>query len=205
MKELFADRLVRAIFAATGLIATVGGPRPVSAPKLEAFASNGCSVFPDGNTFGCCYVHDMAYWKGGTAAERRKADRALEQCAADVTHNPVIGNPVIAHQKIGNHVVGGLMYVAVSLFGLPGVPTRVEWGYGWGETRQVGYHPLTPTELEQVDARKQDACRALTPDPAAKRYMIDTTHWIREGDVQQICAPSLVQPSTAKPRKPGSN
>ena len=171
MKAFFADRLVRAVLTVTGLITTVGGPVPQKPPTIQAFSSNGCSVFPDGDTFGCCYVHDMAYWSGGTAAERRKADRALELCVADVS----------------NHVVGGIIYAAVTIFGTPGVPTRVQWGYGWDDTRQVGYAALTPVEQAQVDARKQDACKTLTLDANAGRYMIDATHWLRDVDVRQIC------------------
>jgi hypothetical protein len=183
MKDFFAVRLVRTVFVLTGLVATVGGPKPKApVPILPPFVSNGCSVFPDGNAYGCCYVHDMAYWVGGTAADRRRADRALEQCVADVTGNPVIGNDLV-----GNHVVGGLMYLAVSLFGLPGVPTRVQWGYGWGDTRQISYEPLTPAEQSEADARKQDACRTLTRDAVSGRYMIDTVHWIRETDAHQMC------------------
>jgi len=182
LKEFFGERLVRAVLAITGLIATVGGPVPNAVPKLPAFTSNGCSVFPDGNAFGCCYVHDMAYWVGGTAAERRKADRALEQCVAEVTGTPVLGNDLV-----GNHVVGGLMYTAVSLFGLPGVPSRVRWGYGWGDTRQVSYAPLTRSEQDQVNLRKQEACKTFTRDPGTGRTLVDATHWMREIDVTQMC------------------
>ena len=178
MKEFFAERLVRAVFVVTGLITTVGGPVPKTQAKLEPFSSNGCSVFPDGATYGCCYVHDMAYWAGGTAADRRKADRALELCAGDVS----------------NHVVGGIMYAAVTIFGTPGVPTRVQWGYGWDDTRQKGYAALTSAEQSQVDARKQDACRTLTPDPDNARYMIDGTHWVRDIDFQQLCSPAPAFP-----------
>lgn len=183
MKEFFADRLVRAVFAWTGLIATVGGPVPMTPAKLQPFVSNGCSVFPDGDTYGCCYVHDMAYWAGGTQADRRKADRALEQCAADVTGYGSVG-----------HAVGGIMYAAVTIFGAPGVPTKVKWGYGWEDTRQISYNALTPAEQDQVTARKQDACKTLTPDPDSGRYRIDDTHWLRAVDFQQMCSPAPVSP-----------
>jgi hypothetical protein len=74
---VFWRGLVRFVFALTGLVATVGGPAPTGVPTQPSFSSNGCSVLPDGNAYGCCYVHDMAYWVGGTAADRRRADRAL--------------------------------------------------------------------------------------------------------------------------------
>jgi len=172
MKEFLSRRFVRTVLAMTGLLATVGGPIPTTPPKLEAFKSNGCSVFPDGDTFGCCYVHDMSYWAGGTAVDRRRADRGLEQCVADVT---------------GNRAVSGLMYAAVTIFGTPGVPTRVEWGYGWGDSRQVSYTALTRAEQDQVDAHKQAACQTFTHNTATGRFMIDQTHWLRAVDREQMC------------------
>jgi hypothetical protein len=172
MKPFFGDRVVRAVLAVVGLTTTVGGPVPDATPKLGTFTSNGCSVFPDGDTFGCCYIHDLAYWSGGTAADRRHADRALEQCVADVT---------------GNHAIGGVMYLGVTLFGLPGVPTRVQWGYGWGESRQTSYAALKPHERAQVNARKRELCGTFTRDADTGRYMTDGTHWIREVDARQMC------------------
>jgi hypothetical protein len=172
MKPFFGDRFVRAVLAVVGLTATVGGPIPDSTPKLGAFTSNGCSVFPDGDTFGCCYIHDLAYWSGGTAADRRRADRRLEQCVADVT---------------GNHAIGGVMYLGVTLFGLPGVPTRVQWGYGWEETRQTSYAPLSADERAQVDARKQELCRTFVRKPDTGNYAIDGRHWIRAVDARLMC------------------
>jgi hypothetical protein len=180
VKAFFGDRFVRAVLAVVGLTATVGGPVPDATPTLSAFSSNGCSVFPDGDTFGCCFVHDMAYWRGGTAAERRRADRGLEQCVADVT---------------GTHVIGGVVYLGVALFGLPGVPTRVQWGYGWEDSRQVSYAALTPGEQSQVDARKQEVCRTLTPNPDTGAYMVDDKHWIRASDARQMCP---VAPASAR-------
>ncbi|HEX5069427.1 MAG TPA: hypothetical protein VFV78_04360 [Vicinamibacterales bacterium] len=185
---------MKAVFVLTGLVTTVGGPPPKAAPTLPPFISNGCSVFPDGNAYGCCYVHDFSYWVGGTQADRRRADRALEQCVADVTGNPVIGNDLV-----GNHVVGGLMYVAVSLFGLPGVPTRVNWGYGWGDTRQTSYAALTPNERSQAEARKQEACRTFTRDSGTGRYMIDSVHWLRESDARQLCPALPGSPARRSP------
>jgi hypothetical protein len=173
VKTFFGVRLCRAVLAVVGLTATVGGPVPNATPSLGAFASNGCSVFPDsGATFGCCYVHDFSYFAGGTAAERRRADRGLRRCVAEVTGDPV---------------TSGIMYLGVSLFGLPGVPTRVQWGYGWADSRQVSYTALSPDEQTQVDARKQELCRAFTPVPNTDVYLIDGAHRIRAVDARRMC------------------
>ena len=48
-----------------------------SEQQLSAFSSDGCSLFPDSSIItdadwcSCCFVHDIAYWKGGTEAERQ--------------------------------------------------------------------------------------------------------------------------------------
>ena len=51
------------------------------------FSSNGCSGFREARFFGCCFVHDFAYWSGGTWNERGRADATLRQCLSDVSHN----------------------------------------------------------------------------------------------------------------------
>jgi hypothetical protein len=52
----------------------------VNAENIKPFASDGCSIFPDG-TFqhrelwlSCCTAHDYAYWQGGSYSERLIAD-----------------------------------------------------------------------------------------------------------------------------------
>ena len=44
--------------------------QPAAAAELADFTSDGCSLFPEGSHYGCCYVHDVAYWPGGTADAR---------------------------------------------------------------------------------------------------------------------------------------
>jgi hypothetical protein len=176
MKGFFGDRLVRGVLAVIGLTTTVGGPVPAHPPAISAFVSNGCSVFPENDTYACCYMHDMAYWQGGTLSERRRADLALHQCVVDVTG--------------GNYVESGLIYAAVSIFGLPGIPTRVQWGYGWGDSRQTSYNALTPAEHALAESRKQDLCHGFTAGPDPDKYLVDSKHWIRATDARPLC-PSL--------------
>ena len=64
---------------------------------------------------GCCEVHDLAYWRGGTRDERWDADLQLRRCiAANVF-------PIVAV----------LMFVAVRLFGGPERDVSYRWGFGW--------------------------------------------------------------------------
>lgn len=62
-----------------------------------------------------CVVHDRAYWQGGSAMQRRVADRQL---MAGVT---LRGHPIFAF----------LMWSAVRLGGHPLLPTSWRWGYGF--------------------------------------------------------------------------
>jgi hypothetical protein len=63
----------------------------------------------------CCIEHDLAYWQGGTAASRKKADLKLWK---DVY---TMGHPIWAD----------LMYLAVRVGGHPALPFGWKWGYGW--------------------------------------------------------------------------
>lgn len=104
---------------------------------LKPFASDGCSLFPDaslmsGKEWGtCCFEHDIAYWKGGTFAERLKADQALKTCVLTETENPNFSS---------------LMYAGVRAGGSPYFYNWYRWGYGWGYERK--YQALTEDELE---------------------------------------------------------
>jgi hypothetical protein len=63
----------------------------------------------------CCVDHDRLYWRGGTAAERRAADRAVRACVREK------GHPVWAV----------LLWAAVRVAGHPLLPLPWRWGYGW--------------------------------------------------------------------------
>jgi hypothetical protein len=80
----------------------------------------------------CCIRHDIAYWQGGTQAQRLAADEALEACVSRV------GEPEIAR----------LMRAGVRIGGSPYFPTWYRWGYGWPYKR--GYAALTETEKQQI-------------------------------------------------------
>jgi hypothetical protein len=87
-------------------------------PPTVPFRFDGCSWWPDGfgdtNWRHCCEEHDYAYWCGGSAADRERADAALGECVATVT-SPGYGE---------------LMRLGVRAGGHPAVPLYFRWGYG---------------------------------------------------------------------------
>ena len=110
-----------------------------STSKLRPFATDGCSLFPNGTSehkdlwLDCCKKHDHKYWLGGTKAERLKADRGLRDCVS------AVGEPKTAE----------LMLEGVRVGGTPYLPTRFRWGYGWRYFR--GYRPLTDGEKKLIE------------------------------------------------------
>ncbi len=111
-------------------------------PKgLQPFTTDGCSQFPDRAVGGgaewcrCCLVHDLAYWRGGTADERLAADLDLRRCVLDTSHSLVLAE---------------LMFAGVRSGGGPYYRTPYRWGYGWAFGRL--YQPLSPTETALVDS-----------------------------------------------------
>lgn len=112
------------------------------ASVIAEFKSDGCSMFPDGTLknrekwLHCCVNHDKAYWRGGTKAERKTADKALRVCVTKATGSPDFG---------------ALMYTGVRAGGSAYFPTWYRWGYGWSYGR--GYTPLTEEERKQTDSK----------------------------------------------------
>lgn len=109
-----------------------------AADNIAPFTSDGCSAFPDGTMaqqklwLACCQAHDLAYWKGGTYAERLAADQELEQCVA-ATGEPAVAKIMLAGVRVG---------------GTPYLPTKFRWGYGWPFMR--GYKALSADELKSL-------------------------------------------------------
>ena len=124
---------------------------------IRTFASDGCSLFPnrslinDDDWCGCCLEHDIAYWKGGTEAERLIADEALRQCVLERT---------------GDEALARLMFEGVRLGGVPWLPTWYRWGYGWSLDR--GYQPLSAQEEAMAAARLSDYFRDHPEGPCGK-------------------------------------
>jgi hypothetical protein len=80
------------------------------------FTTDGCSMAPDGDIADCCVDHDIAYWCGGTAEQRREADRRLADCVRERGHS---------------RCYSGFVEATVRMGGAPWLPTPWRWGYGW--------------------------------------------------------------------------
>ncbi len=102
---------------------------------LSDFTSDGCSLFPDRSLIEnsdwceCCLEHDIAYWQGGTKAQRLEADQKLRDCVLE---------------KTGNRTLAETMYQGVRLGGSPYFYNWYRWGYGWSYKRK--YQALTLEE-----------------------------------------------------------
>lgn len=93
---------------------------------LAEFTTDGCSDGGLSKLFAClgegvpgllemiCVLHDRAYWRGGSAADRLAADRNFHDSIA------MFGYPIIAF----------IYYHSVRLGGVPWLPTSWRWGYG---------------------------------------------------------------------------
>jgi len=128
--------------AATGVGAANG---------IEPFSTDGCSLFPDRSLINnsdwcrCCLIHDLAYWRGGTAEERLLADQELRACVQQATENQGLAT---------------LMYGGVRAGGGPDFYTSYRWAYGWPYGR--GYTPLSAAE-KLLASEQEQKYRALNP------------------------------------------
>ena len=148
----FSIRVASALVSALAAALAMSGC--ASTHVLRDFRTDGCSFFPEGDAevpglwFHCCVSHDMAYWQGGTADERRSADGTLRDY-------------VLA--RTGRQDLANRMYRGVRISGAPLFPTTFRWGYGWGFGR--GYEPLAAEERQQGEAKLAEYRRAQ-PDTA---------------------------------------
>jgi hypothetical protein len=126
-------------------LAVLSGCASAKVSDLKDFTSDGCSLFPDGTIKDrgkwcqCCLMHDIAYWRGGTAQERKRADEVLRDCVFDCTKDAALAETI---------------YVGVRTGGHPVFPTWYRWAYGWPYSR--GYKPLAGEEQLQVHGKIYD-------------------------------------------------
>jgi CubicO group peptidase (beta-lactamase class C family) len=90
---------------------------PAGVPA-QAFATDGCTGWPDEVVLSCCIDHDMAYWCGGSRKARKQADAGLRACVKE------------KYGEWPGPVVGWMMQAAVTTAGSPHLPTYWRWGYG---------------------------------------------------------------------------
>jgi hypothetical protein len=154
-----------------------------AAADLADFKSDGCSLFPDGSYYSCCYLHDFAYWPGGTADQRKAADDALRACVREIT---------------GGGFRAGMMFYGVRMGGGPGRDTSYRWGFGWPFPYREEYGPLTVDELKQVAEKTRKLCESLRLDPVTGGYVVDVDKEISAAQARQIC-PALPSPTPLPP------
>jgi hypothetical protein len=152
--------IAAAVLAA--ILSAPAGAADAPARVLQSFTTDGCSLFPDRSSdgkadwCGCCVAHDLAYWRGGTPAQRLAADEALKACVARST---------------GNRALAETMFLGVRSGGGPQLDTPFRWGYGW--PYEGRYRALDADESARADALERayrDSHPTLacpTPPPAS--------------------------------------
>lgn len=121
---------------------------------LRDFASDGCSLFPDRSLIdekdwrACCVEHDIAYWQGGTEAQRLAADEQLRDCVLAQT---------------GDARLAEAMYNGVRFGGSPYFYNWYRWGYGWSQPR--GYRELSLEEQRMVTEKLVEYYRSGSESP----------------------------------------
>ena len=126
---------IRLYYLTTLLFVILSSGCSKTSDTLRDFTSDGCSLFPDRSSIEnsdwceCCLEHDIAYWQGGTKAQRLEADQKLRDCVLERT---------------GNKALAEAMYQGVRLGGSPYFYNWYRWGYGWSYKRK--YQRLTLEE-----------------------------------------------------------
>lgn len=121
------------LIAVLAMLATAG-PSQTAIPTKQKdtrqepppdFKGDGCSLFPDGDYGDCCVAHDRDYYRGGTGAERKAADKRLAQCV----------------RAKGHKYLSRLMYIGVRIGGVSWLPTPFRWGFGQKKVKKSGIDP----------------------------------------------------------------
>lgn len=134
--------MIAMLVAAAAFVCVLGFASLREKAGISDFSSDGCSLFPDRSLInnddwcGCCFAHDIAYWKGGTEEERLAADIALRDCVLE---------------KTGNEDLAAIMFEGVRFGGSPYFYNWYRWGYGWNYQRK--YKALSEKEQKRVDEK----------------------------------------------------
>ena len=77
------------------IVVALAGACSVGDTGLSAFSSDGCSLFPDRSLItaadwcSCCFEHDVAYWRGGTASDGTLVVRCPTKCRSVMPSCPI--------------------------------------------------------------------------------------------------------------------
>lgn len=130
---------------------------PAAADTLKPFATDGCSMWIDGPPGSpnlwrhCCVAHDLAYWIGGSEAQRKQADETMKLCIRQAQQ------PMIASHT----------YNSVRMGGGPYWPSSYRWGYGWHYLNGIwprGYKTPSPSEQAQINRLMPAAVQLVADD-----------------------------------------
>jgi hypothetical protein len=111
------------------------------AADLRPFKTDGCTGYRDGTRKRpgvwrhCCVDHDLAFWAGGTPADRVEADRELRDCVAATGET---------HQA--DVIYMGVRIGAISPWKIPGM----QFGNAWAP-RATRKTPLTSEEIYRLE------------------------------------------------------
>jgi hypothetical protein len=135
------------------------------------FKSNGCSGFREAKFFSCCFVHDLAFWSGGTWSDRRQADLVLRRCIVDIS----------------NGYIANFSYFLVRLAVVPGAIVNDGWGRAWQGSKRKRFAALTDAQKARVTEERQRVCRSLVLNPLTGQYLVDETREIRPQQAREVC------------------
>lgn len=130
---------------------------PAAANSLKPFTTDGCSLWIDGTPEQphlwrhCCVAHDLAYWQGGSKADRQQADADILTCVKQAQ------GPGMAQY----------MYANVRWGGSPYWMSSYRWGYGWDYLDGIwprGYKVPTAEEQAQIAAQLPAAQAVIARD-----------------------------------------
>lgn len=144
MTAMLTPSQVRTLSGSLLLLMALSSPC-MAQEQMSPFTTDGCSSFPDRSLINksdwciCCVQHDFAYWRGGSAEARLKADKELSACV---------------RRASGDKALADLMFAGVRAGGGPYFYTSYRWGYGWAFGR--GYSELTSEEAALADKLEKD-------------------------------------------------
>ncbi len=98
------------------------------------YSDDGCSCVPDFNFVQCCRDHDRAYYHGGSAEQRARADERFRQCIREKGHG----------------VLDDVYYIGVRINAVPWLPTPFRWGFGYSFRKGHRGYTAHSKETERI-------------------------------------------------------
>lgn len=131
----------------------------IAAPELRPFATDGCTLSPDGTLRNrtlwreCCVAHDLRLWGGGTREQRVAADEELFSCV-EKKAGTTVAKIFLAGVRLGSYSPYK-------------IPAKV-WGNAWYD--RSGYRELPESELTQL---LDELARIDVPEDIRETYRLE--------------------------------